>query len=343
MKMKATMIYGFNDIRLETVDRPEPGPGDVLIRVKVATTCGTDVKSIVRGRPGDTFPRLLGHGEVSGVVEEVGEGVTRFHVGQRVVAHNSAPCFTCRMCLKGLYSLCEDNLFGKGAYQEYYLIPSRIVKVNMFEIPDNITFEEATQLEPFSCAVYGVAASNIKLGDNVAIIGDGAQGLYFVKLAKLYGAGRVIVSGHHDFRLNIAKKFGADEMINEHKENAEEKVKELTGGYGADVVITAAGEPTAWEQAVSVAAKGGIINQYGGCASGTTFTVPTGRIHYNMITVFGTFHTTPYYVHKAWELIKSRMADLRPIVTHRMPLDDVKEAFNLLMTSKEALKIAILP
>jgi len=343
MKMKATMIYGFNDIRLETVDRPEPGHGDVLIKVKVATTCGTDVKSIVRGRPGDTFPRLLGHGEVSGVVEEVGEGVTRFQVGQRVVAHNSAPCFTCRMCLKGLYSLCEDFFYVRGAYQDYLLIPSKIVEVNMFEIPDNITFEEAAQLEPFSCAVYGAAASNIKLGDNVAIIGDGAQGLYFVKLAKLYGAGKVIVCGHHDFRLNIAKKFGADELINEHKENAEEKVKELTGGYGADVVITAAGTPAAWEQAVRMAAKGAIINQYGGCAPETTFTVPTGRVHYDMITVFGTFHTTPYYVHRAWELIKSRTVDLRPIVTHRIPLDDVKEAFNLLMTSKEALKIAIIP
>ncbi|MDH5770562.1 MAG: zinc-binding dehydrogenase, partial [Candidatus Bathyarchaeota archaeon] len=304
---------------------------------------GTDVKSIVRGRPGDTFPRLLGHGEVSGVVEKVGEGITKFHVGQRVVAHNSAPCLTCRMCLKGLYSLCEDFFYVKGAYQEYHLIPSRVAKVNMFEIPDNITFEEAAQLEPFSCAVYGAAASKIKLGDNVAIIGSGAQGLYFVRLTKLYGAAKVIVSGHHDFRLNIAKKFGADEVINAHKEDAVEKVKELTGGYGADVVITAAGKPAAWEQAVMMAAKGGIINQYGGCAPGTTFTVPTGRIHYDMITVFGTFHTTPYYVHKAWELIKSRMADLRPIVTHRMPLDDVKEAFNLLMTSKKALKIAIMP
>ncbi len=343
MKMKATMIYGFNDIRLETVDRPEPGPGDVLIKVKVATTCGTDVKSIIRGRPGDTFPRLLGHGEASGVVEEVGKEVTSFHVGQRVVAHNSAPCFTCRMCLKGLYSLCEDFFYVKGAYQEYQLIPSRIVKVNMFEIPDNITFEEAAQLEPFSCAVYGAADSNIKLGDNVVIIGDGAQGLYFVILAKLYGAAKVIVSGHHDFRLDVAKKLGADELINEHKENAEEKVKELTGGYGADVVITAAGTPSAWEQAVRMVARGGIINQYGGCAPGTTFTVPTGRIHYDMITVKGTFHTTPYHVHKAWELIKSRKADLRPIVTHRIPLDDVKDAFDLLMTSKEALKIAIMP
>ena len=343
MKMKATMIYGLNDIRLVTVDRSEPGPGDVLIKVKVATSCGTDVKSIVRGRPGDTFPRLLGHGEVSGVVEQVGEGITKFHVGQRVVAHNSAPCLMCRMCLKGLYSLCEDFFYVKGAYQEYHLIPSRIAKVNMFEIPDNIRFEEAAQLEPFSCAVYGAAASKIKLGDNVAIIGSGAQGLYFVRLAKLYGATKVIVSGHHDFRLNMAKKFGADEVINAHKEDAVEKVKELTDGQGADVVITAAGKPAAWEQAVMMAAKGGIINQYGGCAPGTTFTVPTGRIHYDMITVFGTFHTTPYFVHKAWELIKSRMVDLRPIVTHRMPLDDVKEAFDLLMTSKKALKIAIMP
>jgi len=247
------------------------------------------------------------------------------------------------MCLKGLYSLCEDFFYVKGAYQEYQLIPSRIVKVNMFEIPDNITFEEAAQLEPFSCAVYGAAASNIRLCDSVVIIGSGAQGLYFVRLAKLYGAAKVIVSGRHEFRLNMAKKFGADEVVDEHKEDAVKRIKELTGGLGADVVITAAGEPAAWEQAVSMAAKGGIINQYGGCAPGTTFTVPTGRIHYDMITVFGTFHTTPYYVHKAWELIKSRMADLRPIVTHRMPLDDVKEAFDLLTTSKEALKIAIMP
>ncbi len=343
MKMKATVIYGLKDIRLEMVDRPEPGPGDVLIKVKVATTCGTDVKSIVRGRPGDTFPRLLGHGEVSGVIEEVGSGVEGFHVGQRVATHNSAPCFKCKMCLKGLYSLCENFFYVKGAYQEYLVIPSNIVNVNMFEIPDNITFEEAAQLEPFSCAVYGAASSNIKLGDTVAIIGSGAQGLYFVKLAKLYGAAKVIVIGHHDFRLGMAEKFGADEVINSHKEDAVRRVKELTNGYGADVVITAAGNPAAWEQALRIVARGGLVNEYGGCAPGTTFTVPTGRVHYDMVKVIGTFHTTPYHVHRAWELIRSRTVDLRPIVTHRMPLDDVKEAFDLLMTSKEALKIAILP
>lgn len=343
MKMKATMLYGLNDIRLVTVDVPKPKSGEVLVKVKVATTCGTDVKSVVRGRPGDKFPRPFGHGELAGVVEKVGEEVTNFHVGQRVVAHNTAPCFTCKMCLKGMFQLCPNKIYNYGAYQEFYVIPSPVVKINMFEIPDDITFEEAAQLEPFSCAVYGAAASNIDYGDTVAILGSGAQGLYFLKLAKLAGATKVIMMDHFDYRLNYAKKLGADEVINNKKENAVERIEELTDGYGAEVVITAAGVPAAWELAVKIAAKGGLVNEYAGCAPDTTFTIPTGRIHYDMIKIIGTFHTTPNYVHRAWELIKTRTVDLSPIVTHRMPLKDVQKAFNLLATSKEAIKIAIIP
>lgn len=343
MKMKATTIYGLNDIRLDLVDKPKAGPGEVLVEVKVATTCGTDVKSVVRGRPGNTFPRRLGHGELAGVVAEVGEGVTRFRVGQRIVAHNTAPCFECRMCLKGMFQLCENLVFGRGAYQEYYCVPSPIVKINMFEIPDNITFEEAAQLEPFSCAVCGAAASNIEVGDAVAVIGSGAQGLYFLKLAKLYGAVKVIMLDHSDYRLKFAKKFGADEVINNGEEDAVKRVKELTDGNGADVVIAAAGVPSAWEEAVKIAARGGLVNEYAGCAPDSVFTVPTERIHYDMIKIIGTFHTTPSYVQEAWKLIRTRTVDLRPIVTHKMPLDDIKEAFNILATSMEAIKIGIVP
>jgi len=242
-----------------------------------------------------------------------------------------------------MFQLCSNKKFNYGAYQEYYLIPKEVVRINMFKIPNGITFEEAAQLEPFYCAVFGAALSNIEFGDTVAILGAGAQGLYFLKLAKLVGASRVIMMDYFTYRLDYVKKLGVDEVVNNRSEDGNERLRELTDVRGAEVVIVAAGAPTAWEDAVKMAARGDLVNKYAGCTPGSTLTIPTERIHYDMVKIIGTYHTTPECVHRAWHLIKTRAVDLRPIVTHRMPLDAIQKAFELLATSKEAIKIAILP
>ena len=358
-KMRATLIYDIGKIGLEMVDIPEPKMGEVLIKVEAATTCGTDVKTYLRGYIDDVFPRLFGHGEVAGTVAAVGPGVDKWKVGQRVVAHNTAPCMECEKCIAHEYQAClNQEKFMKmiksnplrywGAYQEYYLVPAHIARINMFEIPDDIEYEEACQLEPFSCAVNGSSISNIKLGDTVAIIGCGPQGLYHMQVTGLLGATTHIMIDTVDYRLELAKKIhskrpGKLYTINAAKENVEERVKDLTDGLGPDVVIEAAGFGETDEQAVRMVKKMGTVNFYAGAKPGTKVVLDQNMIHYRQLTIVGTNHTNPYYVHKAWKLITSRAVDLKSIVTHHMKLDEIQKAFDLLTKSKEAEKIAIIP
>jgi L-iditol 2-dehydrogenase len=358
-KMKAALIYGVGKIGLEMVEKPVPREGEVLIKVETATTCGTDVKTYVRGYLDDVFPRLFGHGEVAGTIAAVGDKVKGWKVGQRVVAHNTAPCMTCENCIAHEYQGClrmpefnklvkENPLRYFGSYQEYYLVPEHIVKVNLFEIPDDVEYEVACQLEPFSCAVNGSCISNVELGDTVAIIGCGPQGLYHMQVTGLLGATTHIMVDVSDYRLEIAKKIHASRpgkiyTINAAKENVEERVKELTGGLGPEVIIEAAGFGETDEQAVRMVKKMGTVNFYAGAKPGTKVTLDQNMIHYRQINIIGTNHTNPFYVHKAWRLITSHAVDLKSIVTHRMKLDDIQKAFDILLTSKEAEKIAIIP
>ena len=259
--------------------------GEVVIQVKAATTCGTDVKTFVRGYPNLQLPRLFGHGEVAGIVAEVGPDVTEFEVGQRVVPHNSAPCMTCERCVSHNYMACLNwaKLHGelkRGAYQEYYLVPEHIAKVNMFEIPDHISFEEAAQLEAFTCAVQGSDISEVKLADTVAIIGSGPQALYHMQVTGLLGATRHIMIDKIDYRLKMAEKIHANRpgeiyTINADTENVEERVKEITSGVGPDVVIEAAGFPETYSQAIRMVRKLGVVNMYAGAAPGTSINAPT--------------------------------------------------------------------
>jgi L-iditol 2-dehydrogenase len=358
-KMRAALIYGIGKIGLENVEKPEPKEGEVLIKVGTATTCGTDVKTYVRGYLNDIFPRLFGHGEVAGTIAAVGDKVHNWKVGQRVVAHNSAPCMVCENCVAHEYTAClnwdkltadmrKNPLRYMGSYQEYYLVPEHIAKVNLFEIPDEIEYEEACQLEPFSCAVYGSSISNVELGDTVAIIGCGPQGLYHMQVTGLLGAATHIMIDTMDYRLKIAEKIHAKRpgkfyAINALKENVEERVKELTGGLGPEVVIEAAGYGETDEQAFRMVKKLGTVNFYAGAKPGTKVTLDQNRIHYAGVTIQGTNHTNPFYVHKAWRLIKTRAVNVKDVVTHHMKLDDIQKAFDILLTSKEAEKIAIIP
>ena len=357
--MKAVVLKEIGKIEVQMVEKPKPQRGEILMEVKTVTTCGTDVKTFVRGYPNTTYPKLFGHGECAGVVAEVGEGVEKFKVGQRIVAHNSAPCMECEMCISHNYMACQNwgtdpgdiktrYPLGRGGYQEYYLIPEQIARINTFEIPDDISYEEACQLEPFSCAVNGSAISNVKLGDTVAIIGCGPQGLYHMQVSGLLGATTHIMIDPVDYRLKKAEKIHANRpgklyTINPLKEDVEEKVKELTEGIGPDVVIEAAGLPETDSQALRMVRKLGLVNWYAGTKPGSSVTVDLGRIHYGGLTIKGTTHTNPYYVHKAWKLITTRGVNVKDIVTSTMSLEEVPKAFEILTTKKDQLKIAIIP
>jgi L-iditol 2-dehydrogenase len=342
--MKAAMLHGVKDLRVEDVDVPGVGIGEVLVKIKAATTCGTDVKIYQRGYVEKIIklPTIFGH-EWAGEVVEVGEDLDWPKKGMRVRAGNSAPCLHCNMCQKGKYNLCENMIWLWGAYAEYIKVPARTVLVNMQEIPSHVSFEEAAITEPLACVLHGVEEANVKLGDTVVVIGAGPIGLLHLLTVKKMGAEKIVMIDLVDERLNVAKELGADETINAGKENAVEKVRQLTGGYGADIVIEAIGSPTTWEQALRLARKGGTVLEFGGCPPGTEIKLNTEMLHYGELTVLGAFHTTPLHFRKALNLISSRTVDVRPLVTKRMKLEDIKQAFEILSTSKNEIKIAIAP
>jgi L-iditol 2-dehydrogenase len=230
-----------------------------------------------------------------------------------------------------------------GAYAEYVKVPSRMVLVNMQEIPSQVAFEEAALVEPLACVLHGVEEAGVRLGDSVAIIGAGPIGLLHLLTAKKIGVQKVVIIDLVKERLDFAKTIGADETIDGGQENAAERVKELTKGYGADVVIEAIGLPATWEQALTLVRKGGTVLEFGGCPPGTEIRLNTEQLHYGETKVMGAFHTSPLHFQKALDLISSRTIDVKPLITRRMKLENIKDAFEILSTSKTEIKIGIIP
>jgi L-iditol 2-dehydrogenase len=334
-KMKAQLFYGPLDVRYEEIDIPTIGPGEALVRIKSALTCGSDLKTYKRGHPtmieqGSVF----GH-EYAGDIVELGEGVKDFSIGDRVVAVNSVPCFKCFYCKLERYSMCENIVYNNGAYAEYIRIPADILSVNTLKIPSHISYSSAALTEPLSCAVHGIDESNITEGDMVAINGAGPIGLFFVVLAKLKGA-VVISCDLSDERLKIAKELGADITVNASKVDDQVKeVKEFTeGGRGVDVAIEATGFPKVWEMTILMARKGGTVNLFGGCESGTSINIDTKLLHYSELTIKGVYHHTPYHVRKAFKLIEKELIDTSKFVTSEMPLKRLIEALELMGNQK---------
>ena len=341
--MKAAMYYGIGDVRFEEVDIPEIGPGELLIKVGTALTCGTDVKTYKRGHPVliKQIPSLFGH-EYAGTIEAVGEGVEDFKVGMRVVATNSAPCGDCFYCKRDMPNLCaelKDNLVN-GAFAEYIRVPKAVVRWNTHQIPDSLSFRDAALTEPLACVVHGIEESNIKLGDTVVVIGAGPIGQMLIMLAKKTGASTVIASDLAELRRDIALKAGADIVIDPSKEDAVERVKGETGGRGADVVIEAVGIRQTWEQAVAMTRDAGTTVLFGGAASGTQFELDTGRFHYGQLTIKGVFHLKPKHVESALKLIIAGDINTDLLISHEMPVEKIGEALEMMGAGK-TMKISI--
>jgi len=342
--MQAAVLYGPEDVRMEQRPVPKAGPGEVLVRIKAALTCGTDAKVYLRGghptmiRP----PAIFGH-EFAGDVAEVGEGVEGFWPGMKVVSANSAPCNRCFHCKIGRQSMCEDVLYINGAYAEYLTIPARIVQQNLLEIPEGVPYEHAALVEPLSCAVHGAEESGIRVGDVVVVNGAGPIGLFFVQLAKLKGAW-VVSSDVVAERLETAKSLGADEIVDASQvDDQVAAIRELTpDSRGADVVIEATGVPEVWEKSLLMGRKGAIINLFGGCKPGTSMTVDTKLLHYSELTIKGVYHHTPYYVRRALDLIAREQIDAEAFITRRLPLSRVAEALDMIV-KHDGIKSAVIP
>ena len=324
--MKAVRFYAPGDIRYEEIERPTAGPGEVLVRVGAALTCGTDLKTYKRGHPVmiQKAPTVFGH-ELAGVIAELGPGVEGFSLGQRVVAANSAPCNHCFYCREGRLSLCRNLEFLNGSYAEYITIPARIVAQNLLPLPDAVTFRQAALTEPLACIVHGIERSHIRLGDTVCVIGQGPIGLMFTRLAK-------------------GREFGADELVDAGAvPDSVQAVRDLTpDGRGVDVAIEAVGLPETWEQALDMTRPGGLANLFGGCKEGTQIRIDTRRLHYDELQIIGVFHHTPRHVRAALSLITEGQIDAGGLITHEMGLERLEEALQL-VAGGQALKVAIVP
>ncbi len=339
--MLAALLYGKEDLRLEQVADPTPAAGEVVIQVGAATTCGTDLKVWRRGGHAKMLlpPTLFGH-EASGQIVALGEGVTGWQVGDRVVANNSAPCTKCFFCQRQEYSLCPNLTWNNGTFAEYLRIPASIVQQNLLPLPDELPDELAAMTEPLACVMHGVARSNIKAGDRVVVFGDGAIGLMFVALANELSES-VLLFGGNDQRLEIGKKLGAATTFNYHQQpDIPAVVKELTQGWGADVVIEATGVPSVWEMAIACARPGATVNLFGGCPRDTTITVNTEQLHYSELTLKGVFHNTPEYVRAALSLIASRKIPFELFISEHRPLKDLEQVF-CDMRERKVIKVAI--
>ena len=345
MNMNAVLFYEPGLVKYEETEVPELNAEEVLIKIGTALTCGTDIKTYKRGHPVliKKVPSGFGH-EFAGVIYKKGKNVKNFEIGQRVVAANSAPCQECYYCRIQEYNLCENLNLLNGAFADYIKIPELIVKQNLLPIPDHLTFEEAAFTEPLANVVLGVEELNIKQGQTVGIIGLGPIGLMFVRLAKLKGA-KVIAAGRNPLKLRLAKEFGgADKVIN-LRETSDPKKAFLDftpEGKGLDIAVEAVGLPELWEKMIDLVRKGGTVNLFGGCKSGTKITLDTKRIHYDEIKIASTFHHTPRHIREALNLISERKTDVRQLITHTLPVSRIDEAIRLHNEGK-AIKIALKP
>ena len=345
-KMQAAVLYGKEDVRLESVPVPVIGRGEMLIRVRTALTCGTDVKVFRRGYHAKMIqpPSLFGH-EVAGDVVATALDVTQFKVGDRVIAANSAPCDKCFFCRRGQENLCEDLLFNNGAYAEFMRLPARLVAKNTYAIPDSLDYKDAALAEPLSCALRGLDESKLQPGDTVAVMGLGPIGLMFVRLAKYAYGARVIAIARRLEQVDRAMTLGAAEGIVMGEESALiSEVKAQTSGRGADVVIEAIGQANAWELATRLVRKGGIINFFGGCAAGTKVGLDTGLLHYSEITCKASFHHTPSHIRRSLDLIADEVVNASHMVNHQEPLAQLPQVlYDLAHRRNGQIKTAIIP
>lgn len=332
--MRAAVLRGREDLRVEDVARPQAGPGELVLRVDVALTCGTDLKVFRRGYHAKmlTLDRLFGH-EVAGTVVEVGEGVQGFALGQRVLPLNSAPCDTCFFCKAGQQNLCEDLLFNNGAYAEFLRVPARIVAKNALHVPAAMPLEHAALTEPLACVVRGLEESNARAGQTAIVLGAGPIGLLFIHAASLAGLHVIAVVKRID-QVATARAFGAEQIVRVGDvDDPVEAARELTpDGRGADIVVEAVATPEAWQWAVRMARKGGLVNLFGGPPAGTSVDLDTNLIHYSDLTLKASFHHTPATVRAAFDLLRSGRFECDRFLTGEATLEDVPEVFHRMLT-----------
>jgi len=345
-KMTAAVLYGSEDLRIEQMDVPSVKPDEVLLRVRLALTDGTDLKVWKRGYHAKMIqpPAVFGH-EVVGEIAVAGKRVdARWRLGMRVVAANSAPCLRCYHCRRGQENLCEDLLFNNGAYAEYMRVPARIVMENMLEVPHSVDDASAALAEPLACVLRGIHEMELRAGDTAAVIGCGPIGLKFVRMLSRRGV-RVIALARRSAPLDVARHLGAFATINVTEgKDAISAVRALTDeSRGADAVVEAAGNPATWRQALEMVRRGGVVNFFSGLPSGTKVEIEPAAIHYSEIKLISPFHHTPRFFREALEAIRRNDISAHDFVTEEIALTALPQAFERMKARSGEIKVAVRP
>jgi len=339
--MKVAVYYSQNDIRIEERPTPRIADDEVLVQMKACGVCGSDLMEwYLKTRA----PLVLGH-EPAGVIAKKGDKVEGFSVGDRVFVHHHVACLTCHYCLHGDYTLCEQfhkTNIEPGGFAEYFRVPTANLKVDTLKLPETMSFEEATLIEPIGCCLRAIRKSGIQLGDSVAIIGVGATGIIHIALSRIFGASKVIVSDLFDYRLKAAEKFGADIVVDPQKDDLNEVVRTETDGRGVDVVVVTAPSLEAYKAGMSVSRKGGKLVVFAPTVPGKFLEISPKELFFSEVQLIPSYSTSHVETRMALSLMASGRLNVKGLITHRCNLADTAEAFKTALESKESLKVIVL-
>jgi L-iditol 2-dehydrogenase len=339
--MRVAMYYKNSDVRLQEMPRPEIGPGEILVRVIASGICGSDVLEWYRIKKA---PLVLGH-EIAGEIAEVGEGVKGFKTGDRVFVGHHVPCNKCWYCLHGHHTVCETlhtTNFYPGGFAEFIRVPAINVDRGTFILPEKVSFEEGAFVEPLACVIRGQRLAGFSPGQTVLVIGSGISGLLHLMLARSMGAGRVIATDVNEYRLGMARDFGADAALNA-REDIPALIRSLNGGRPADLVIVCAGALSAFQQALRSVDRGGTVLCFATTNPGVELSIPINEFWRNGITVMPSYANSPYDAQVAIALLAAGRLDVRRMITHRLGLAETGAGFKLVAEAKESMKVIVEP
>ena len=340
--MRVAVYHGNRDVRIEERPRPAAGPGELVFRVVASGVCGSDVMEWYRLAKA---PIVLGH-EVAGEVVAIGRGLAGFAEGDRIVTTHHVPCNECRYCLAGQHPVCDTlrtTSFDPGGFAEYVRLPAVNVARGTFAIPDHVGFDEASFVEPLACVARGQRVAGDVAGKTVAVFGAGISGLLHLMWAKAHGAAALVATDIHPFRLDAARRAGALVAVDASDRDVPARVREANDGRAADIVIVCTAEPAAVEQAMRAVDRGGTILFFALFPPGSTVALPIHELGRDGITIVHSYAGPPADMRTALDAIAARRIDVRPLITHRLPLAETGEAFRLVEAAGDSLKVIIEP
>lgn len=340
--MRVSMYYSNRDLRLEELPRPEIGTGELLVRVEASGICGSDVMEWYRA---GKVPLVLGH-EITGQVEEVGEGVTAFGPGDRVAVTHHVPCMSCHYCASGHETVCDTlrtTSFDPGGFSELVRVPAINVDRGTFKLPDSVSYEEGSFVEPLACVLRGQRQANFFPGCSVLVIGSGISGLLHVMVARALGAGRIVSTDMLDFRMEKARQIGAEETIGA-SEDVPARFRELNGGAGADLVIVCAGAPQAIEQALKSVGRSGTVLFFATTRPEVEIPLQVNEFFWRKeVTLTSSYAGGPADCATALELIRAGRLPVAETITHRLPLAETGRGFDLVVDPQQSIKVIVQP